>query len=250
LYASKRIPIRLGSTALLALLSLSVLSLLGGVSVAHANVDYTVSGTLDSTLCANNGGSWDSTFSTCTVAASSVDWTVAASTTLTIPDGVRLVLQNYKIDNFGTIDVAGEFWLLLLSNNHGTLENSGNVYIGGLFENDGSLINSGFLQNDWFSVIDNLGTISNSGTIYNQGEIGFSGAIINSGTIDDLDGIRGSVTNECGGILDGQPPVGGVTQLPCPSVPQFSGLISGPLLVAVMLLPALLIFAGRFRRPA
>ena len=265
---------------LLFLLAFAVLSLPGvagplGIRAAHAITIHTVSGSLDSTLCTTNGGSWSLVpSSTCTL-SSGVEWEVATSTTLTIPSGINLVVSGGSgINNDGTIDNAGGINIQEFFGNSGTIDNSGGILSQDIFYNYGTINNPGYLENRWDfenrgGTIDNSGTIENTGTgsgigsdfwndgtITNYGTIDNQATFENDGTIDNYGTISNPhafyiegnpIINECGGILYGSYPAGGYTQVACPpGVPEFSTF--GPFLLTALVFPALLIATRRFRR--
>jgi hypothetical protein len=122
-----------------------------------ADPQYTVSGTLDSTLCGQNGGAWSGT--TCQV-PSDVSWTVGGSSTLTVSGG-ELLLVYGSITNDGSVD------------NGGTIQ----VGVGGVFDNYGAIENIGTV-----GTIQVLGTFNSySGSIdspnFGQFYVGCSGTI-------------------------------------------------------------------------
>jgi len=261
-----------------------MITLLSAVPRAHALTltGYTVSGTVDSTLCTNNGGSWDPTSSSCTIPMG-IAWEVASSTTLTIPAGVSITGPAIgRINNLGTIDISGA-WNVQSSefDSEGTLtiESSGALLTQYELNIFGSLSNSGFLENSC-GALDNRGTFSNSGTFINEGSPsgcypGFRnfGALTNTGTIDNNYNLENSGTienygtisntgnvaagdsfiNECGGQLVGlwTSPwlLGSITQVACSLVPEFPVAALGPLIITALLFPALLVMRRSFSTP-
>lgn len=179
MYSSKTRAIHLGATVLLALLSLSVFSLLGAVQVAHA---ATV--TLNSSTCVSAlGGTWSG--STCTMPTSYTAYTVASGNNLEIPSGTTLIIPG---NNAVTVDQGGNL----------TVDSGGNITITIAYQYDDGILNNGNVTNygtikiatSWYEDIgiQNLGDLTNYGTIYfvNIGTIGISngGYMYNHGTFD------------------------------------------------------------------
>lgn len=185
----RRSRVLLVQMSLLFVLAFAVISMPGvagllSVRPVHAfGLTYTVSGTVDSTLCTSSvGATWNSGTSTCTI--SEVGWYVAPSTTLTIPSGTTLTMDEAILYNYGTVY------------NYGTIINEG---AGSTIYNctgtcTATIVNeaSGTITNNQYIV--NYGTFDNFGTITNN----------------DL------FNNECGGILNGNSIVGGYYQVLCP----------------------------------
>jgi hypothetical protein len=142
------------------------------------------------------------------------------------------------------------------------VENTGSSY--GIYSGIAVITNSGTInvENSGELGIYNIaGTITNSGKIVveNTGPYGIdnNGPMTNTGTITvgpATDAIlnQASITNECGGIINGPGTiVGGYTQVtgcaPLTGVPEFPVSGFGPLLLAG-LLPVLLIMTRKSRK--
>ena len=184
---------------LLVILSIAVLILL-----ASTQTVYAVGGTVDGSTCASTfGGTWDGADS-CTITSGI---TVSSGETLTIPNGVNLVLSNSQgtgitlnsggtLSNSGTITVANTDGSYGIQNNYGgTLSSSGTIRV----SNNGGIgiVNFGSLSNSGTMTVSNSGStgIANSGGGMLTNNPG--GTIVVSNTGSDTDGIgnSGSLSN-------------------------------------------------------
>ncbi len=221
---------------IIALLFISVISFFG-IPTARVSfaTTYSVSGTLDQTLCTSNGGIWSG--DVCTL-NTGVDWQVAASTTLTVPVGVTIFNLGGTMEIYGIVDLAGsglsggsistdnvvtiESGGLLDNHgdlsgsepgmyyNYGTITNEadGVVYVPTDFYNYGTITNDGALTIPYsVSTLDNYGTLNNNagGTVTNEGLFTneADATVTNAGTITNEFTLTndGTITDTCGGTL-------------------------------------------------
>jgi len=239
------------------------------------------SGTIvnDGTITVDSGG-------VLTIQSSNLDYGIQNYGTLNVAGTANLENTAYysiwnpgTITNTGTINVKtsgsfgtiGIYSIFLSATQAGVITNSGVINV----ENTGST----------YGIYSGIATITNTGIINveNSGELGIysisstftntapgridventgaygidnNGPLTNTGTITvgpapDAILNQATITNECGGVINGPGTiVGGYTQVSgcAPTgVPEFpiSGL--GPLLLSAMLLPVLVIMSRRFR---
>jgi hypothetical protein len=197
LFISKRKPIRFGIPLLLALMLLSVISILGAVPSAYAATDL-------SSWCSGPGLSWDGGTLTCTVSGTtptmSSDVEISSGETLLIAGGGSLTINSgvtLTVDGLGHVTIENSVATPGIANS-GTFTNSGTIAI----ENSGTegVFNIGNFTNSGTTTIDSSGSYGiyniDPGSITNSGTIGIG----NTGFIG-LYSYMSTITNSNSGLI-------------------------------------------------